>query len=191
MRVFTVLSLDPLEMDARQAVIKSAMLNANEKNSVATQITDEAISEICDLSEGYPHFLQQFGYSAFDADVDNNISKDDVLTGAFGVHGAMEQLGSKYFHDLYFAQINSEDYRKVLQAMATKLDGWISRSEIIKISQVKEMTVANALQALKAKNIVIPNEKKTGEYRLPTKSFAAWIKAASVAPSLHLQTKSK
>lgn len=191
LRVFTVLSLDPLEKEDRESVISSALKDANSKNKIPTEITSEAMEEICDLSEGYPHFLQQFGYSAFDADSDNILDKKDVRAGAFDSHGAMEQLGSKYFHDLYFAQINSDDYRKVLQAMATKQDNWTSRADIIQISGIKQTTVTNALQALKNKNIIIANEKKAGEYRLPTKSFAAWIKAASVAPTLHLQSKNK
>ena len=33
-------------------------------------------------------------------------------------HGAIQQLGLKYFEDLYFARIGSDEYRDVLRAMA-------------------------------------------------------------------------
>jgi len=132
---------------------------------------------IVGLSEGYPHFIQQFAYSAFEEDQDNNISLDDVNRGAFKENGALDQLGKRYFSELYFDRIGSEDYRRVLNSMADKLDGWISRAEIIKMSGVKETQVTNALKALRERQIILPNENKQGEYRLPTKSFAVWIKA--------------
>ena len=39
----------------------------------------------------------------------------------------------------------------------------------------------NALRALKERNIILQNDMKKGEYRLPTRSFAAWIKARKSA----------
>ncbi len=103
------------------------------------------------------------------------IDNTDVLEGAFSSNGALDQLGRKYFNDLFIDQIGSEDYRRVLHAMAESLDAFIPRPEIIKKSGVK--IVDNALKALKERKIIIPNEKFRGEYRLPTKSFAVWIKA--------------
>ena len=35
------------------------------------------------LSEGYPHFLQQFAFSAFEKNSDNEIDGADVMNGAF------------------------------------------------------------------------------------------------------------
>jgi hypothetical protein len=37
--------------------------------------TPEAEGFISHLSEGYPHFIQQFGYSAYEQDKDNNITE--------------------------------------------------------------------------------------------------------------------
>ena len=71
------------------------------------------------------------------------------MTGTFAENGALDQLGKKYFSDLYIDQIGSEDYRKVLTAMAEGLDAWISRSDITKKSGLKQKTVDNALRALK------------------------------------------
>jgi hypothetical protein len=102
---------------------------------------------------------------------------DDVKDGAYGVNGALDQLGHKYFNELYFTQIGSDDYRRVLQAMARFSDSWVNRTKIKQIIDIKETTLNNALQALKSRNIIIPNPALQGEFRLPTKSFAAWIKA--------------
>ena len=48
-------------------------------------------------------------------------------------------------------------------------------------SGVKERTVDNALRALRERKIIYAKEGVRGEYRLPTKSFAAWIKAREAA----------
>jgi hypothetical protein len=61
--------------------------------------------------------------------------------------------------------------------MADGLDGWIQRKEIAIKSGIKDTQVTNALNALKSRNIILTNPERQGEYRLPTKSFAVWIKA--------------
>lgn len=181
-RLFSIFTLGPLSKKDCQEVIETCLKEAREKNRFETRITDDARDTLCGLSEGYPHFIQQFGFSAFDADTDNVIDLADVQRGAYGKNGALEQLGKKFFQEQYFDQIGSEDYRKVLQLMAENSDQWISRAELIKKTSLKDHTVNNALQALKGRNIIIANDAQKGSYRLPTKSFAAWIKALSQAP---------
>lgn len=176
-RIFTTMTLEPLELNERKEVIARGLNEAKSKNGFETKITDEARDTIAALSEGYPHFIQEFAYCAFDHDLDNHIDRKDVLEGAFAENGALAQLGHKFFSALYIDQIGSDDYRHLLHAMAEHLDSWISRSEIIGDSGLKERTVDNALRALRERNIIIQNDAVRGEYRLPTKSFAVWIKA--------------
>jgi hypothetical protein len=183
LRVFTILTLEPLEPGERIRVIEKGLEEAETRNGKKTLIEDRAKEMIANLSEGYPHFLQEFAYSAFAIDTDDNITVDDVLNGTFGEHGALQQLGKKYFADLYIEQIGSEDYRRVLIAMTDRLDGWAGRQEIIEKSGVKERIVDNALHALKERKIIVANPRARGEYRLPTKSFAAWIKVSEAGKS--------
>jgi hypothetical protein len=149
---------------------------ANEKGTSVT-INDGALKLIARLSEGYPHFIQQFSYSAFERDTDGEIDEEDVNRGAFSENGALDQLGRKFFSEMYFDKISSEDYRRCLNVMSDFGDQWVPRGEIIRISNIKESQVNNALNALRSRNIILLNEQKKGEYRLPTRSFAAWIKA--------------
>ena len=176
-RIFTVLKLDTLEEAERKTVFEMGMREANKKNDRATTIEPDALTLLADMSEGYPHFIQQFGYCAFEVDRDDVISSADVLTGAHEENGAISQLGKKYFSEMYFSKINSNDYRKLLDAMATHGDEWVSRRLLITESKLKEGTVTNALAALKQKSIILQDESRQGFYRLPTKSFAAWINA--------------
>lgn len=176
-RIFTTLSLKPLSAEEMDAVVWNGLIAANRINEKQTEINADALAAIRELSEGYPHFLQEFAYKAFETDADGLITEEDVKSGALGSHGAMNQLGYKYFNEIYFSQIGSEDYRQVLHSMARFSDEWINREKIRKGFSFKESTLNNALIALKNRGIILSNPAIKGEFRLPTKSFAAWLKA--------------
>lgn len=176
-RIFEALNLQPIEDGEVKEVVLNGLAEAHEKDGKETKIEPMALDLIATLSEGYPHFVQQFSYSAFDCDTDYNITTADVQRGAFGENGALDQLGLRYFSEMYFDNIGSPDYRRVLNSMAEHLDGWVARGEIIRTSGVKETQVTNALRMLRERRIIISNDQKQGEYRLPTRSFAVWIKA--------------
>jgi hypothetical protein len=176
-RIFEVLHLDPLEKPEIEQVIHRGLELAREKNGFATSITPEAMTLLCEISEGYPHFIQQFAYSAFNRDTDNHIDVVDVIDGAYRENGAIMQLGSKYFNEMYFGKITSEDYRQVLNTMSRYGDTWVARKTIVDESGVKASTINNALNALKGRKIILADESRQGFYKLPTKSFAAWINA--------------
>jgi len=175
-RIFQVLTLGPLLPNERVDVIRKGLVEAKAKNGFEVSITSDAENIIATFSEGYPQFIQQFAYSAFDADQDNNVTVTDFLDGAFKENGAYQQLGVKYFHELYFDQIGSDEYREVLRAMSNHTDGWVSKEQIRKAANIKESTLNNAISALKKRNIIIAKEGKSGSYRLPSHSFAVWIK---------------
>jgi hypothetical protein len=189
-RIFTILHLEPLEESECKRAINIGMEVANQKNDQSTAITDDALAMLADLSEGYPHFIQQFAYSAFEVDLDFKIDVDDVVSGAYGENGAIHQLGRKYFSEAYFSKINSDDYRKLLNVMADHGDAWVTRRQLIHESKLKETTINNALTALKQKAIIIVDESRQGYYRLPTRSFAAWINALKSAAAKQSATRS-
>jgi hypothetical protein len=182
-RIFDIFTLEPLSPNERVGVIRLGLAAAKEKNGYEVSVTEEAERWISVFSEGYPHFIQQFAHCAFTADSDNEIDIHDVWKGAFGENGAFQQLGLKYYHDLYFEQINSDEYRKVLRAMSDHFDDWVSKAQIRAASGLKESTLANAIAALKKRNIIIAHDGRKAMYRLPTKSFAVWIKSYTEASS--------
>jgi len=176
-RLFHTMLLEPLSTDERKKVVTISLDVANKKNAEKTEISNDGLDLLADLSEGYPHFIQQFSYCAFEKDENNIIDAEDVRNGAFDEGGALAQLGDKFFNDMYHARISSEDYRRVLDAMASHGDEWVNRQTIIRESGVSESNVNNAFLALKAKQIILQDETRRGVYRLPTRSFAAWINA--------------
>jgi hypothetical protein len=176
LRVFKTMELAPLEDDECAQVLDIGLRQASEKNNFAIEITKGAKDLLADLSEGYPHFLQEFAYCAFEEDDDNKIDEMDVIESLFKEHGAFDQLGRKYFAQ-YYAAPSSDDYRRVLDAMSNHGNDWIGRTDLIKEAKLKAGTVDNALRALKSRDIIVQHESKQGQYRLPTKSFAVWITA--------------
>lgn len=184
-RIFTVLELEPLEVEERKEVVIKGVDQANEKNPEKTSVSADALEAIAKLSEGYPHFLQQFAYSAFEADQDYNIDLPDVVDGASAENGALDQLGQKYFQQMFYEKINSDEYRLVLRAMAEDTEGgWKTKDEIRKATQLKETTLGNAIRILKERDIIIAKLGEQGVYRLPSASFAAWIRARKTTAEL-------
>lgn len=61
--------------------------------------------------------------------------------------------------------------------MAENLDGWVTKAEIRQKVPIKGTTLNNALTALKKKRIILAKPGVAGQYKLPTRSFAVWIRA--------------
>jgi hypothetical protein len=188
-RVFQVLILEPLGFSDRVEVVRKGLAESNQKSGAEMKITDDGERSISSLSEGYPHFIQQFAYSAFEKDSDGEINLTDVMDGAFDDGGAFEQLGVKYFEDLYFEKIWSDEYRGVLRAIAETEGEWVAKADIRKKVALKETTLNNALSALIKRHILIPKKGKKGIYRLPSRSFGVWIKAFTQAPDRPQKTE--
>lgn len=175
-RIFNHLIIKELSPEDRQYVVESGIKEGNNINDEITTITNEAKTLISTLSEGYPHFIQQFSYSAFDYNSDGEISKDDVTGGAFGKGGALDEIGTRYYHSAYNEQIKSDDYREVLSIMADSMNSWIKKSDIVQKFSGADHTVTDALKALTTRKIILKNPSKRGEYRLQQRGFALWIK---------------
>jgi Cdc6-like AAA superfamily ATPase len=186
LRIFDEVQLERLAPGDIQAVIDKCITTANKQNLEQTSITDEARQVIVAMSEGYPHFIQQFGYSAFDADSDHNIDATDAAKGAFGPRGALHLIGDRYYRDDFYNKIQKDSYRQVLRIMADKLDAWVSKDEIRAIFKGKDSTLSNALQALRDRRIILSKEGDRGIYRLQHKGFAWWIKLQRDSPSEEL-----
>jgi hypothetical protein len=183
-RIFTPVHLRPLAVGDRRRVVTRGIEEANKRNAVQTTVADEALDLIAEYSEGYPYFIQQYAYSAFDHDQDNVIDRGDVVAALTKENGALELLGQRYFENMYSDEIRSDDYRKVLQVIAARMPNSSTRQQIIKESGLKTHTVNNALTALKKRGTVVPESGVDGVFRLPSQSFAAWIQAFKISPKI-------
>lgn len=176
LRLFEELQLGRLSDDEVKAVVKICLERANKLNEQKTSITPEADRILVNLSEGYPHFIQQFGYCAFAADTDGVIDGADVMNSALGKRGGLEIVGDRYYRNDFYNKIQKESYRQVLRIMAEKHDGWVTKAEIKDKFGGKESTLDNAIQALRERHIILSQEGQRGIYRLQHRGFALWIK---------------
>jgi|ERR1035437_7398823 AAA+ ATPase superfamily predicted ATPase len=175
-RIFTPLKITELSMDDRKYVINKGLEAGNKINTEKTTISDDGRNQIAALSEGYPHFIQQFAHSAFNHDSDGEISVDDVLDSALKPGGAIDAIGSSYYASAFNEKIKSDEYRQVLSIMAEKQNSWITKAEIRNSFTGDDSTLTNALQALTSRKIILKNPSKIGEYRLQQRGFALWIR---------------
>ena len=175
-RIFTQLKITELSVADRKYVVDKGIQVGNKINEAKTSISVGARDQIAMLSEGYPHFIQQFAYSAFDVNSDGEISVEDVVEAAFKQGGAIDAIGSRYYASAFYDKIKSDEYRQVLSIMAEKLNSWTTKAEIRAKFTGDESTLSNALQALTTRKIILKNPSKMGEYRLQQRGFALWIK---------------
>jgi Cdc6-like AAA superfamily ATPase len=176
-RLFEEIVIGPLSYEDSRNVLKQA---ENEINKVEPsrnfQITDEALISFHSMSEGYPHFLQQIGFSTLELTDSNIIRAEDVRASMFAKGGALEIIGNRYYADLFYNKINVDSYRQILEIMAQKWNEWITKEEIKKSFKGSEMTLANGIKALRDRNIILSKRGVRGHYRLQWLSFAFWIK---------------
>lgn len=176
LRVFDQINLPPLTANDCKEVIKLALDHANRSNQTPVTIADSALTSIASWSEGYPHFLQQFAYSAYEYDSDNNIDDEDFKAGSFKALGL---IGDRYYKDMYYGKIKKDSYRLVLQIMSEKFNSWVTKEEIRSKFKGDGTTLNNAINALLERNIILRNPATRGEYRLQWFGFALWIKYLS------------
>lgn len=176
-RVFHSIKLAELLAKDRIYVVEKGMEEGNRINEDKTTIADDAKTMISAYSEGYPHFIQQFAYSAYEFSKDGEISSDDVIDSAFRPGGALDAIGDRYYASAFYDKIKSDEYREVLSIMADNLNNWISKAEIRAKFSGSENTLTNALSILVDRKIILKNPSRNGEYRLQQKGFALWIKA--------------
>jgi Cdc6-like AAA superfamily ATPase len=186
LRIFEELPLGRLTDEEVEAVIELCLERANKENPKETTITPSAKNKLIDLSEGFPHFIQQFGYCAFEVDKDGQIDDTDVASSAFGPRGGLELIGDCYYRTDFYNKIQKESYRQVLRIMAERQDAWITKAEIKKKFNGTETTLDNAIHALRNRHIILSREGHRGVYRLQHRGFAMWIKlhAKNVEPVL-------
>ncbi|QTN29024.1 ATP-binding protein [Rhodoferax sp. AJA081-3] len=175
-RIFTPLKITELSLADRIYVIDKGLEAGNKLNVEQTTISDAAKDQIAALSEGYPHFIQQFAYSAFDHNTDGEISLEDVFDSAFKLGGAIDAIGNSYYASAFNEKIKSDEYRQVLSIMAEKMNSWITKAQIRQSFTGDDSTLTNALQALTTRKIILKNPSKIGEYRLQQRGFALWIR---------------
>lgn len=174
LRLFEEFHLTTLGKDEVADVVRGGFSELKEQK-VNVSISEGAIERIHTYSEGYPHFVQQIAYSAYDLDSDDNVDVADVERAMFQERGALDLIGDRYYRDLYYGRIKEDSYREILSIMAERLNRWVSLAEIREKFHGKSTTLTNGIKALRDRNIILSKPGRKGLYRLQWAGFAAWI----------------
>ncbi|MEL6409780.1 MAG: ATP-binding protein [Pseudomonadota bacterium] len=87
-RLFAYPGIGPLDEEAAMQAIRGPIVEEGE------EIAEESLQEIFRLTEGYPYFLQEWGYQAWNAAVDSPIDEGDI---AKATEAAMKRLDEGFF----------------------------------------------------------------------------------------------
>ncbi len=176
LRLFQEFDLGPLSKEETMEIINKGLNDVAIKTGNKILIEDKAHELIFIYSEGYPHFIQQVAFSAFELNKNGVISAVDVKEAAFMPGGAIELIGKRYYIKPFYKDISSGSQREVLSIMAEKWNDWVSREEIKKKFSGGTNKLDNNIHQLRKKGIIIPRSGFKGQYRLQWNSFAFWIK---------------
>lgn len=193
MLVFVGLSrkLDPFFQDHPSIVrmfehIEVSLMTAEEAGQVIDKtlgqtsprvaIDARAREAIIHFAGGYPQFIQELGYAAFEVNPGGLLSYQDFVRGLEGdefYEGAIQQLGRRHFDKMYLQDIGSDTYRKILSTIARHDQETIEPTEIADQSGISAKKIGAYLRNMVARNILVRESR--GEYRLVNRLFGVYI----------------
>ncbi len=176
LRNFEPVELKTMPDNEAEQVINKAL------QETTVKITKEGLDLIISLAEGYPHFLQEIGYSAFEVDIDNEIGEEDVRDGVLGTEfypGSIKRLGDQYFYRMFQLDIQSDIYREILSIIAIEDAQFVSRQTILSKFSKKKTVLGSYLKNLVERQILIKDKTRFGFYALPSKMFKIYIRMNS------------
>ena len=176
LRLFEELELIPLKKKYILEIYERGLTHVNTKANQQYQISDEALEQMISVSEGYPHFAQQIGFSTFEENNEIEISNDTASKAIFKDNGAIDLIGDRYYRDMYYNQIREDAYREILNIMSENAGGVTTRKDLREKFSKKDHILDNGLRALKDRNIILPIQGRRGQYELQWIGFGIWIK---------------
>lgn len=176
LRLFEELELEPLKQHDIGSIYDRGLKLVNKKASRHYSISGEALARMKSVSEGYPHFIQQIGFSTFDQNKDIEISLTAAEQAIFGPNGAIDLIGDRYYRDMYYNQIMEDAYREILNIISENAGGITTRQHLRDKFSKNDQTLDNGIRALKDRSIILPVRGKRGQYKLQWIGFGIWIK---------------
>ncbi len=176
LRLFEELELHPLKNPDVKIIFERGLEHVNEKSTPQFSFSPQALEKMTSTSEGYPHFIQQIGFSTFETNSDSTISEKTANKAIFGKNGALDLIGDRYYRDMYFTNIKEDAYREILDLMADNLGNTTSRKALRDKFSKSDQILDNGIRTLKERNIILPVQGKRGQYKFQWIGFAVWIK---------------
>ena len=175
LRLFEELELVPLQRDDIVTIYERGLSIVNTKVTQKYSISVETLERMVGVSEGYPHFIQQIGFSTFEQNQEMEINLNTANRAIFGPNGAFDLIGDRYYRDMYYNQIKEDAYREILNIMSENSGGITTRKVLRDKFSKNDHILDNGIRALKDRSIILPVRGKRGQYKLQWIGFGVWI----------------
>lgn len=131
-------------------------------NDAGVEFTTEALDEIYRVTRGYPYFLQEWGYVAWNEATQSPIDKDDIISAQ---EEAIRRLDESFFRVRLERMTPTE--RRYMYAMAKLGKGPHQSGDIAKQYGAKVTTVAPIRSSLIAKGMIYSPSYGTTDFTVP------------------------
>lgn len=155
-RLFRYPGVGPLAPDAATAAIRKPV------DDSGGAITDEALAHIIRRTEGYPFFLQMWGYHAWNVAPRFPITADDVAASA---PEALRNLDQDFFN-VRFNRLTQRE-KDYLRAMSTLGPGPSRSGEVARALEVDVTTASSLRNGLIKKGMVYQSEYGWTAFTVP------------------------
>jgi len=181
-RLFRYVNLKTMSNDECKELVSKAL----RAGRPPTKITDEVLDMVHYYSDGFPGLTQELGYSAFDANKDDIIDRDDFVNGVVGSgmnKGALDTIYDKHFRKVLTKDLLSDRYRQILDAVDEYGGGDFSFKDIkSKMEQDKKLDwqIGPYIGPLVQRNVLqrVPGQK--GRYRFTSRMLPLWIRLKGI-----------
>lgn len=155
-RIFDVVEIKPMDGPEMKNFFDRAFA------SQGLTVEEEAMTQLCHFSAGYPKIMHVVGDATFWANRDMVIDDEDALDGVFA---AAEDVGRKFVDQQVLKALKSRDYHSILNKLAKMpiSDSFMKTAFEAKLSDSEKKKFNNFLQRMKKLKVLRSGELK-GEY---------------------------
>jgi len=175
-RIFSYVELKKLTQKESLAILHRCLENTGKR------IEDDAAKQIAVRSGGFPYFLHQLGYDAFQADTDNVIDMNDAGKGFVS---SLIQLERMFFGKMY-KSVEGKQKQKIVDELARRWNFPMKATELGSTLHIKN--IHQYLKPLEKDGILT---KVIGRFRLSTDLLATYIRLFKAVPSGDLPPSSE
>lgn len=181
LRIFDELALESLEKDDVAELFAIAELAVRNEGYPDFSFEKSARDAILRFSGGHAHFVQQFGYCAFEkafhSDLDVMSVRDShVIDGAFERRGAVELIGDMYFTSAYSEIESDEIALLILDYLCEVPNQLLTAVKLGSELQISPERVEVALSNLQELGL-LSSSRGESAYKIRHACFAFWFKS--------------
>lgn len=174
-RLFRFVILPRMDRNESRELIENTL----DKGEPKLTIVDDILENMYYFSEGYPNFLQEFGYACFEVDTDKVITKNDFTYGILGeknkFKGALDTIYDRYLSKILTRDLLSERYREILTVFGDTDEEILTLKDIQKVlPKIKGMS--GYLGVLVKRGILTKPPGTSGKYKVSSRMLELWLR---------------